>query len=161
MKIGLIKQITLSGMFLGLAIIVGAFGNFNIFGGSLNIIGIVIFVLPFFLKIQFSVITTALSVSIVDVIHSWGFATYISIIAYVGALLIMYLSKIIKLKIMYFVFLLISALWVIFIYYILERLVIGQDFAIKDIISTSIEMGAVVVSCLFLYIPMRIISKLI
>jgi hypothetical protein len=69
MKKNIVFQIALSGILTGVAIMVGFFGNFHVFGGDLNLVAIVIFIMPFFLKMRFPVLSTGISVVIVDLMN--------------------------------------------------------------------------------------------
>ena len=161
MKNSLVFQIALSGLLTGVAILLGFVGNFHVFGGNLNLIGIAIFIMPFFLKVQYSVISTAIAVVITDLLNGWIAFVWISLIAYVGAVLIISLFRIIKLKIIYFVLIASASLFIIATYYFLEMNAIDKSFALKDLVATSIEVGVATSVALIVYLPMRIVSKVV
>ena len=161
MKNNIVLQIALSGILTGLAILIGFFGNFRVFGGDLNLIGIVIFIMPFFLKIQYSVISTGIAVVITDLLNGWIAFFWISMIAYIGAVVIISLFKFIKLKIVYFILISIAAIYIIGIYYFLENYSISNSFAVKDLVSTSIEVGITWTISMIIYLPIKIVSKVV
>jgi len=55
-----------------MAIIVGVFVQFPLFGGNVYLIGIVTFLIPLVLRIDFALITTVAAVAIADVVTGYG-----------------------------------------------------------------------------------------
>lgn len=62
-----IKHIVLSGVLLGLAIIIGVFAHFPLFGGTVYLIGAIVFVLPLVLPFGYAIITGVIAVALSDV----------------------------------------------------------------------------------------------
>ena len=161
MKKNIVFQIALSGVLTGLAIMVGFFGNFHIFGGDLNLVAVVIFIMPFFLKMQFSMLSAGISVVIVDLMNGWISNSWISLIAYVGAVAIISLFRFIKIKIIYFILVIAASLFIIGTYYFLESQVFSSSYAFKDLIPTSIEVSIATAVSMIIYLPLKIVSKVV
>lgn len=153
-----IKQISLSGILLALATVL-SFATFNFGGGYVYLIGIAIFLMPLCLKFPYMLMTAITAVTISDAINGWIINCWISMIAYGGAVVIIWLTKQLKLSIFYIVGLFVAAGFVIATYYFLELAMWGKAFAIKDVIATSIQFAIVVPTVSLLYIPFKVVLK--
>ncbi|WKX02805.1 hypothetical protein [Candidatus Mycoplasma mahonii] len=160
-KTCIIKQITLSGLLIGLAIIIGLFLHFPLFGGQVYLIGIIIFVMPLFLRIDMLIISAISSVVLVDVISGFGQYSWMSAIAYGLAIIPIWLMLKLQFKIFYFISLIISSLIIIATYYFLERITFGSALAFKDFLATSLQMAIVVPIVIMLYWPLKMASKIL
>jgi len=67
-----IRQIVYTGVLTAIAIIIGVFVHFPLFGGYVYLIGIVTFLFPIFLRLDFALIGTISSVVIADVASGYG-----------------------------------------------------------------------------------------
>lgn len=161
MKNNAVFQTALSGVLTGVAIVVGWFGNFHVMGGNLNLIAIAIFIMPFFLKMQFSVLSAGISVVIVDLLNGWIAYSWISLVAYVGAVIIISLYRFIKLKFVYFVLVIIASLFIVGTYYFLELYSFGKSFAMKDLVTTAIEVSIATGVAMIIYLPLKIVAKVV
>ena len=83
-----IYQITLSGFMCGLGIILGIYGTFNLGGGGVYLIAIVIFLMPLVLKLPALVLSTIITIITADAVTGYLAYTWISCIAYLSAVLI-------------------------------------------------------------------------
>ena len=155
---GLIIQIAFSGVFSALAIVLGFFAKFDLFGGHIYLIGIALFLAPIVLKLPFSIIVTSISILIVDWYSGWIAYTWISIIAYVSAIAIINVFKLFKTKILYIVFTLIGSIIIIMAFYALESIVFEKSQVINDLIATSIQMAIVLLTVWILYLPIRLLK---
>ncbi|MCR8613264.1 MAG: hypothetical protein NC236_02165 [Mycoplasma sp.] len=155
----LIKQIVLSGIMTALAVIVGMFAHFYFLGGQVFLVAIIIFLMPLLFKLNFLIINTVISVVLVDLLNNWITYTWISIIAYLIAVLTIWTCKHFKLKIFYMVGTLTAAGLVVLIYYLLEKKVFGEALAIDDLYATSLEMAITLPVVWILYFPIKIIGK--
>lgn len=153
-----IKQISLSGILLALAVVL-SFATFNMGGSKIYLVGIAIFLMPLCLKFPYMIITTLTSILIADTINGWLAYTWISMIAYGGAVVIIWLSKLLKLGIFYMASLVIASAFIIFIYYVLDMQMFGKSWAIKDVVATSIQFAIVVPVVSLMYYPFKIVLK--
>lgn len=154
----LVIQIAFSGIFSALAIILGLFARFDLFGGHIYLIGIILFLIPIVLRLPFSILVTTISILITDWYSGWIGFTWISIIAYISSISIIHAFKFFKTKILYILFTLIAALVLIMIFYALESIVINASMATNDLIATSIQMAIVLPSVWILYLPIRLLK---
>lgn len=154
-----IKQITISGVLTAIAILMGIFLHFPIFGGELYLIGIATFLFPLFLRLDFAIITTTISVVIADVLTGYGHYSWMSFLAYGAATIILWVFSRLKFKFVYMLGAFVAALAIIAIYFWLEYLTFDLSFALKDLASTSLEMSIVLITTSLLYFPAKIIAK--
>ena len=150
---------TLAGFLSALAIIVGIFLYFPILGGNLYLIGIIIFLLPLLLRIDFALISTIISVTITDVVTGFGQYTWISILAYSFAVLIIWLFSKLKIKLAYMIGTLLGGAFIIIIYFFLELIIFDLALATRDLIATSLQILITLFIVSFLYYPIKIIAK--
>lgn len=154
-----IKQITLSGCLSAIAIVVGIFLHFNIFGGNLYVIGIIIFLFPLLLRIDFVIISSIISVSITDIFTGFGQYTWISILAYGFGVIIIWLFSKLRFKLAYMLGVLLAGIFIIVAYFFLELIVFDLSIALRDLATTSLEILISLSVVSFLYHPTKIIAK--
>ena len=146
---------------MGLAIILGFIGKFYLAGGFISLVGIVIFIMPLFLKPAYLLITVPTTVVIVDAISGFLSESWISVIAYTTAVLIIMLTKIFKFKVLYMVGVLIGGAVIIVGYYLGETILYDHAYAKTSLIPNLIEFGIVIPVVWMIYFPMKIVSKII
>lgn len=154
-----IKHIVLSGVLLGLAIIIGVFAHFPLFGGTVYLIGAIVFVLPLVLPFGYAIITGVIAVALSDVFSGWAAYCWISIIAYGLAITIIWLFTRINLKITFLIGMVFAALEILVAYFFLEWIVFDKALAFSDLAATAIEMIIVIPIASMLYFPLRLVGK--
>lgn len=154
-----IYYIALSGVLLGLALIVGFFAQFPLFGGHVYLVGAVVLIMPLVLPFRYSFISGVLAVILTDVYSGWAMYCWISMIAYGVALCVMWFFSKSNSKWIFIIGLLISAAMIIWIYFVLEWGVFDKSIAISDVIATSIELAIAVPIAATLYHPIRLVVK--
>lgn len=157
---GHIKQIAMSGILVALAVIM-SFAHFTIGGGNVYLIGIVVFLMPLCLRFPYMLISAISSVVICDLITGWIAFTWISIIAYGGAVIIIWASTKLRFGFIFIGGLIIGSIYAVTIYYLLESSIdsIGHSIAVKDAIATSIQFAIVIPITSLLYFPLKLIMK--
>lgn len=154
-----IQEITLSGVLMALAIAL-SFANFKVGGGSVYLVGIAIFVMPLVLRLPFALITGIASVVIADALSGWIAFTWISVIAYGLAILVIWLFKLLKFKFIFILGLLIASGLAIAVYFFIEWKVFDLALASSDAIATTIQFAIVVPIVSLLYWPLKTLTKL-
>lgn len=152
-------EISLSGMLMALAIAL-SFATFKIGAGSVYLVGVAIFVMPLMLRLPFALITGITSVVIADALTGWIMFTWISVVAYGSAIVIIWLSKLLKFKLFYILGLIVASLVAVLIYYLLEMIAFDKAIATADAIATLIQFAIVVPMVSLLYQPLKMVSKL-
>lgn len=155
----IIYEITLSGLLMALAIAL-SFATFKIGGGGVYLIGIAVFVMPLMLRLPFAFISGIASVVIADALSGYIMYTWISVIAYGSAIIIIWLSKLLKFKFIYIIGLLIASFVIVLIYYLLDLVMWDQSYATADAIATLIQFAIVVPIVSIIYQPLKLISKI-
>lgn len=155
-----IYQITATGLLVAVAVLFSLF-TFRIGNGSVYLVGIPIFLMPILLRWTFALMGATISVVLADLITGYIVSTWISVIAYGIAIVILALHKIFRSKWYFYIFLVIAAGVIVAVYFFLEYATLGLDLAIEDAIATAIQMSIVVAVVSLLYLPMRSISKII
>ncbi|TCG11732.1 hypothetical protein [Mycoplasma marinum] len=150
-----IKQIAISGLMVGVAVIVGFFGYFPLAGGNVYLLAAVIFLFPLVLKLPYAILSTISAVIMVDSLTGYIAFTWISIIAYVGAILIIWTMGLLKIKIIFLLSTLVASAYLIFIFLSLEWIIFGKSYALKDAIATTIQMSIVLPIVYIFYIPIK------
>lgn len=153
---------TLAAVMSALAILLGIFGTFTVGGSGVYLIGIVLFLMPLVLRLPALIISTVISIVISDLMTGYIGYTWISCIAYVSAVLIIWaLNIFIKLKIIYIISTLLAAIVVVCIFYFLSLAIPAFSHAriIKDLIGTIIEVSIAFAVSNILYLPFKLIPK--
>ena len=155
----IVKDITLTGILTALAIVVGLFAHFPLFGSHVYLVGIVVLLMPLVLRLPFAIIGGILSVILTDLYTGWIAYTWISVIAYMAGIIIIYLFvKLFKIKLMFLLGLLLGSVAITLIYFVLIYVVIDQAAAYDGLIANGIQFAIVIPSCALLYLPVRIIA---
>lgn len=155
----IVFNIVVSGFLTALAVLLGTFAWFPLFGGSVYLVGIVIFAMPLFLPFTYMLMSGTISVLLVDVFTGWVQYSWISILAYGAALIIIWTFVKLRLALFYFVGLFIAMLVAVTIYYFLIKVTIDNAYAISTIIATSIQFTIIFPISILLYYPFKIIQK--
>lgn len=137
-----------------------SFATFKIGGGGVYLIGIAVFVMPLMLRLPFALISGIASVVIADAISGYLMYTWISTIAYGSAIIIIWLSKLLKFKFIYVAGLVLASFVIVLIYYLLDLVMFGKAYAIDDAIATLIQFAIVVPIVAIIYQPLKLVSKL-
>lgn len=157
----IVKHIALSGILAGLAILLGFFARFPLLGGNVYLIGIIVFIMPLLLRIDFALITAAISVVIVDLLWGWINYSWISVIAY--CVPVIFIKLINKIKFIGWLLIpvafIISGAWATGSYFILEYKFVDQGLAWKDLIATAIQFAIVVPVSILIYAPIKMYAK--
>lgn len=158
MKIS-IQDITLTGIFAAISITVGIFGQFKIGGSGIFLIGIPIFISVIFLKLPLALISASISLVIADLWGAYISHTWISLVSYLPALVIVWAFSKLKLKFLFFIGLIIASGYIILMYYILERIAFGTGYAVKDIIPNVIQFSIILGTVSILYYPALLFER--
>lgn len=161
MKINVIFQMTLSAALMGVAILLGAFTNFRILGGSVNLVGIVVFLMPLFLSLPFLLITVPTTILIVDFLSGFLYLSWVSMIAYTIGVLIIYFFKIIKLKSLFILSTILVSIVIISAYYFGDKIMFNSGQAVNNMISNIIQFAIILPITWILFFPATILSNLI
>lgn len=154
-----IKQIVLTGIFTAAAILIGSFVHFPIFGSNVYLIGAVIFLMPIVLKMPFAIIGASISVVLSDLTTGWIAYTWISIIAYVGGVIIIKLFSYLHFKFIYVIGVLVASLFAIATYFITMN-IFDKAQAFSELWTDLIQFAIVLPIVIILYRPIKIISIL-
>ena len=154
-----IQQISLTGIISALGVILGIISNFPLLGGRVYLVGSIIFIMPLILRFYFMVIGTFIIILLTDFFSGWLAYTWISMLAYLSSIIIIWLFLKKKNKYWFTFSLFIGSITNIFIYFVFEYIVFDQAQAISDLISTSIQFLIVIPISLFLYYPIQKIKN--
>lgn len=154
-----VYHIALSGILLGLALVVGFFAHFPLFGGNVYLVGAVVFVMPLALPFRYSFITATLAVILTDIYTGWAAYCWISFIAYGLATCVIWFFSKSKAKWVYIIGLLLGALVIVWSYFILEWLMFDKSIAINDAAATAIELAIALPITIALYYPIKAAIK--
>ena len=149
---------TLSGLLVGLGIILGTFATLHIFGGAVYLIGIVAFLMPIILRLKFSIISVLVTVAITDLINGYIIYVWISLIAYGVATIIIWMFSKLRLKILFIPGLLLAAISIVGIYFFMELITIDMAMAIKDMFANLIQFAIVIPIVSLLYTPILLLK---
>ncbi|NQZ29062.1 MAG: hypothetical protein HRT98_01620 [Mycoplasmatales bacterium] len=156
-----ILQITISGMLVGLAILVGVYGHFQLSGGGVYLLAAIVFIFPLLLRLPFVILTTTISCIVTDWATGYIAFSWITLIAYIGAVMIIWLFQLTKNKFIFFISVLIASVYVILVYLLLEIIVFDKALAYKDAIATTVQMAICLPIIFILYFPIKTIAKTI
>lgn len=115
----------------------------HVFGGAIYFVGIVTLAMPLLLRINFALVTGTASVVIADLISGWIMFTWISIIAYGVAIVLIWCFLQIKSHWIFILGLIFASVWIIITYIFLEWIVFGESIALGDGIATTIQMSII------------------
>lgn len=150
-KNNVVHQISIAGMLCALGILLGSFGAIKILGGSIYLCAIPIFLTPMFLRIEFSLMTTLATILMVDLISGWIAFTWISLVAYMGSVLIINFYPNNKKQINYYASIMIACAYAIVVYFFLEWIAFDFAYALKDLVYTSIQFAICIPVIILLY----------
>lgn len=153
-----IQQITLTGVLTALAVLIGAFAHFPLFGQQVYLVGAIVFMMPVALKFRYSLIGVITSIVLTDLITGWIQYTWISIIAYVIATIIIWVFSLIKLKMVFIPGLVIGSVAAIAIYFFLELSVLDKGIAIDGLLTNLVQFAIVIPLASLIYLPVKLIS---
>ncbi|TCG11207.1 hypothetical protein [Mycoplasma todarodis] len=158
-----ILQITISGMLVALAVLVGVYGHFTLGGGGVYLLAAVVFLFPLFLRLPFVVLTTAISCVVTDWATGWIAFTWITLIAYGGAVMVVWLFQLTNKRYSYFIGTLLGSVYLVLVYMLIEMVVpaYGVALALKDAIATTVQMAICVPIVWILYFPMKTVAQTI
>lgn len=154
-----IQQMTLTGVLTAIAVIVGAFAHFPLFGGQVYLVGAIVFLMPLILKLRYALIGTLVSVLLTDLITGWIQFTWISLIAYGVGTVIIFLFSIPKMKLLFIPGLIIASLTIAAIYFLLELSVFDKGLASSDFIASLVQFAIILPIVGILYTPVKLISN--
>ena len=154
----IIYEMTLSGLLVGLGIILGTFATLHIFGGAVYLIGIVAFLMPIILRLKFSIISVLVTVAITDLINGYIIYVWISLIAYGVATIIIWLFSKLRVKKLFIPGLLLAAISIVGIYFFMELITIDMAMAIKDMFANLIQFAIVIPIVSLLYTPILLLK---
>ncbi len=157
----IILQITISGLLVALAILIGIYGNFKIGGGGVYLLASIVFLFPLLLKFPYILLSTMSSCIMTDWLTGWIAFSWITLIAYTGAVTIIWLFQLTKFKIAYFLGVFLGSVFLVMTYLLLEMTVFDVSIALKDAISTTIQMLICIPILWILYFPIKAVSKTI
>lgn len=153
-----VKQIALTGILVALAIIVGAFAHFPLFGSQVYLVGIIIFLMPIVLRMPLAILGAIISVVLTDLITGWVAYTWISIIGYTLATVVLRLASLMKFKFTYMPALIFASGIVITTYYVFTFLAIDKSLADKETLTNLVQFAIIIPVVAILYTPIRLIS---
>ncbi len=158
-----ILQITISGMLTAIAVLIGIYGHFTIGGGGVYLLAAIVFLFPLLLRLPFVILTTVISCIITDWATGWIAFTWITLIAYGGAVIIIWAFNLNNKRYSYFLGTFLGASYLIVVYLVIEMVVpaYGVSLALKDAIATTIQMAICVPIVWVLYLPIQTIAKTI
>ena len=157
-----IYQLSLGGIMTAIATLLGIFGTFTIGGSGVYLISIVLFLMPLVLRLPMLIFSTIISVVLSDLFTGYIGYTWISCMAYLSAVLIIWLlNSLITLKITYLISTFVASLLVVAIFYLLSLgiPVFNHAQIINNTIATSIEVLIAFVVTNILYLPFKLIPK--
>ena len=154
-----IKQIATSGVLVGLAVLLGAFARFPLFGGNVYLVGVIIFLMPLMLKYAYALASTLIAIVLTDLIGGWIAFTWISMLAYGTAVSIIYIFSVAKSKFIFIPGLIFGSMAAIAIYYFMELAVFDHAIAISDLYTTSIQFAIIIPIVALVYTPIKIIGS--
>lgn len=152
------KSIALSGMLMALGLSIGWF-YIPILGRNIYIVAIAIFLMPLILPIGYTIITAALTVALSDIITGWAQWSWVSVIAYVAGVIIIWSFAKSSRKILFIIGMLLASAVISFVYYILFLIIEDNSVAIMSIFGNFIQAGITIPISTILYFPIKKISK--
>lgn len=152
------KWIALSGMLMALGLSIGWF-YIPILGRNIYIVAIAIFLMPLILPIGYTITTAAFTVALSDIITGWAQWSWVSVIAYVAGVTIIWFFAKSGRKILFIVGMLIASSVISFVYYILFLIIEDNSVAIMSIFGNLIQAGITIPISTILYFPIKKISK--
>ena len=156
-----VKQISMSGILVGMAILVGKFAHFNAWGGGVYLLSVIVFLFPLFLRLPYAILAATLSGFCTDALTGWIQNSWITIIAYGGAVLIIWLFKTWKFPLSFYVGVVIASIYLVVMYLLLEWMAIDKAYAVGSAIANIIQMSVCIPIIWILYFPMKTVAKTI
>ena len=158
-----IKQISLAGVLSALGIILGLTGMITIFGTNIYLCGIVIFLMPFILKLPYAIISSSIVIVFSDLITGWIHWTWISLLAYLIPVLIIGLilnykkfkKFVFKYTYIYFGILMISGLYATMIFFTMSLLVFDYSYALSSIVGNVVQYTIVAIATYLVFIGLK------
>ena len=151
-----------AGLLVAIASIVGMVAKFPLFGGNVYLVGLIIFMMPILLRIDFAIISMAVSVVITDLMAGWIYNTWISIIAYLAAVIIIWGFN--KIPILNWVALpvgfVVASGATIIIYFVMEYAFIDKSIAFSDTLATLVQFAIIIPALIIVHRPLKMLSKL-
>ncbi len=156
-----VKQISMSGILVGMAILMGKFAHFNAWGGGVYLLSVIVFLFPLFLRLPYAILAATLSGFCTDAWTGWIQNSWITVIAYGGAVLIIWLFKTWKFPLSFCVGVVFASTYLVVVYLLLEWVAIDKAYAVGSVIANVIQMSVCIPIIWILYFPMKTVAKTI
>lgn len=155
----IVYEISLSGILSAIGIMVGLFAFSPIGIGKIYLVGIIIFLMPLILRLQFALLSGMIILVFTDLYTGYIVTTWISMIAYLVGIITIFLFTLSKKKWFFIIGLIIGSLLTTTIYFFLEYFKFDMAYAIADLWTTLIQFAIVIPITTLLYVPILLITN--